>query len=87
MVERRVGSGRVIAFTSPLDDAWNDFPKAHLFLPLVHETVRYLAQYDEPEAWYTVGPDARHLGADCGDRARRARPATRRPRHARRAAW
>ena len=55
MVERTVGSGRVIAFTSTLDDEWNDFPKRHLFLPLLHETVRYLAQFSEPDAWYTVG--------------------------------
>lgn len=55
MVERAVGSGRVIAFTSTLDDSWNDFPKRHLFLPLLHETARYLAQYAEPDAWYTVG--------------------------------
>ncbi len=55
MVERTVGSGRVVAFASTLDDRWNDFPKRPLFLPLMHETARYLAQYSEPEAWYTVG--------------------------------
>ena len=55
VVERVVGSGHVIAFTSTLDNRWNDFPTKHLFLPLVHEISRYLAQYAEPEAWYTVG--------------------------------
>jgi hypothetical protein len=55
MVERVVGSGRVIAFASTLDKSWNDFPTKHLFLPLVHETISYLGQYQEPEAWYTVG--------------------------------
>ena len=30
----------------------------------------YLAQYAEPEAWYTVGPHARHLRADRRDRPR-----------------
>ncbi len=55
MAERRVGSGRVIVFTSPLDDSWNDFPKKTMFLPMVHETMTYLAQYDEPQPWYTVG--------------------------------
>jgi hypothetical protein len=57
MVERRVGSGRVIAFTSPLDNGpWNDFPKrAGVFLPLMLVTGQYLAQYAEPTAWYTVG--------------------------------
>ena len=55
MAERGVGAGRAIALTSPLDDTWNDFPKQALFLPLLHETMRYLAKYEEPETWYTVG--------------------------------
>jgi hypothetical protein len=55
MVERTVGSGRVIAFASTMDKSWNDFPIQHLFLPLVHETVSYLGQYREPDAWYVVG--------------------------------
>jgi hypothetical protein len=56
MAERRVGPGRVIAWTTPLDDSWSvDFPKAKLFLPLVHEMVTYLAQYTEPTTSYTVG--------------------------------
>jgi hypothetical protein len=54
MVERAVGSGRVIAFASTVDNSWNDFPTKSLFLPLLHETVRYLGQYREPDAWYTV---------------------------------
>lgn len=55
MVERSVGSGRVIAFASTVDKTWNDFPVQFLFLPLVHEAVSYLGQYQEPDAWYTVG--------------------------------
>jgi hypothetical protein len=55
MAERTVGAGRVIAFTSPLDDTWNDFPKQGLFVPVLHETMRYLAKYEDPETWYTVG--------------------------------
>jgi len=55
MVERTVGSGHVIAFTSTLNDDWNDFPKRHMFLPLLHEAARYLAQYSEADASYVVG--------------------------------
>jgi hypothetical protein len=55
MAERAVGAGRVIAFTSPVDDTWNDFPKQGLFVPVMHEVMRYLAKYEEPETWYTVG--------------------------------
>jgi hypothetical protein len=55
MAERKVGGGRVIVFTSPLDDSWNDFPKRLMFLPMLHETMTYLAQYDPPAPWHTVG--------------------------------
>jgi hypothetical protein len=55
MVERRVGSGRVIALTSTLDGTWNDVPRNAMYLPLVHELSAYLAQYEVPAAWQTVG--------------------------------
>jgi hypothetical protein len=55
MVERIVGSGRVILTASTVDKGWNDFPTKHLFLPLVHQVMAYLGQYEEPDAWYTVG--------------------------------
>jgi hypothetical protein len=54
-VERRLGSGRVLAFTSTLDGDWNDFPKRPMFLPVLHEAVKYLAQYGDVEEWHTVG--------------------------------
>jgi hypothetical protein len=55
MAERQVGAGRVIALTSTVDNDWNNAPQHPMFLPLVHETVGYLAQYAEPEPWQTVG--------------------------------
>ncbi|MEZ5317748.1 MAG: BatA domain-containing protein [Vicinamibacterales bacterium] len=55
MVERRVGSGRVILWTTTLDRGWNDFPARNLFPVVAPAVVSYLAQYEPPEAWYTVG--------------------------------
>ena len=55
LVERRVGGGRVIAFTSTFDKSWNDLVLRPVFVPIVHLMGRYLAQYAEPEAWNTVG--------------------------------
>jgi hypothetical protein len=55
LVERTVGSGRVILSASTVDKGWNDFPTKYLFLPVVHKVASYLGQYQEPEAWYTVG--------------------------------
>ena len=41
-VEKRVGTGRVIAWTTTLDDSWNDLALKPVYLPLVHQLTRYL---------------------------------------------
>ena len=53
--ERKVGAGRVIVWTSTLDDSWNDLALKPVFLPLVHQLVKYVAQYEQPASWFTVG--------------------------------
>jgi len=53
--EKRLGQGRVIVWTTSLDDSWSDLPLKPVYLPLVHQLVRYLAQYEQPAAWSTVG--------------------------------
>jgi hypothetical protein len=53
--ERRVGAGRVIVWTSTFDDSWTDLPTAPVYLPLVHQLMRYLGQYQQPQSWQTVG--------------------------------
>jgi hypothetical protein len=55
LIERRVGSGHVLVWTSSLDTFWNDFAVKPVFLPLMHRIVRYLADYREPVPWRTVG--------------------------------
>ena len=55
MVEWGIGSGRVILTASTVDKGWNNFPLTYMFLPVVHNVVSYLGQYQEPDAWYTVG--------------------------------
>ena len=55
LVERPVGRGRVAAWMSTLDLAWNDFPLKPVYLPFVHQMVRRLANYNEPPLWLTVG--------------------------------
>jgi hypothetical protein len=53
--EQRTGLGRVVAWNTTLDDSWSDLAKKAVFLPLVHQLVRYLARYEEPAAARTVG--------------------------------
>jgi hypothetical protein len=54
--ERRTGAGRVIVWTSTLDDSWTDLPLKPVYLPLVHQLVSYLARYEQTPSWLTVGP-------------------------------
>lgn len=43
LLERRVGEGRVVLFTSSLDDDWTDFPLRSIFVSLVHQFARGLS--------------------------------------------
>lgn len=54
-LEKKVGAGRVIVWTSPLDDTFTDIAVKPIFLPLVHQLARYVAHYEPATSWYTVG--------------------------------
>lgn len=54
-VERRIGRGRAIAWSTTLDDTWSDLALKPVYLPLVHQLARYLAQYEQSSSWSTVG--------------------------------
>jgi hypothetical protein len=41
IAERSVGEGQVLALTSTLDGFWNDLAQQPVFLPFVHQLVRY----------------------------------------------
>jgi hypothetical protein len=53
--ERKVGQGRVIVWASALDDSYSDLPRRPVYLPLVHQLVKYLAQFEPTRSWQTVG--------------------------------
>jgi hypothetical protein len=53
--ERKLGLGRVIAWTSALDDSYTDLPRKPVYLPLVHQLMKYLGQFESPRSWLTVG--------------------------------
>jgi hypothetical protein len=55
LIERRVGTGRVLVWASSLGIEWSDLPVKPVFLPFVHQMARHLAGYREPEPWLTVG--------------------------------
>lgn len=54
-LERHVGRGNVLLFASSLDTEWNNLPLQGLYLPFIHESIRYLAQATTKERAYRIG--------------------------------
>ncbi|HEU4767334.1 MAG TPA: BatA domain-containing protein [Pyrinomonadaceae bacterium] len=54
LVESRRGKGRVLLFTSSLGPSWNDLPLTPLYLPFIHQMVRYAGAREE-NSWYGLG--------------------------------
>jgi hypothetical protein len=71
LAERRVGAGRVLVWTSTLDNFWNDLALQPVFLPFVHQMARHAARFTEAKPWFTVG-EALDLGRQPAAAAGRA---------------
>ena len=54
LIEATTGKGRVLLFTSSLGPSWNDLPLTPLYLPFIHQMVRY-AGTREANSWYGLG--------------------------------
>ena len=55
LVERTAASGRVLVWTTSLDDSWTDLPLQPDYLPLLHELARHAAGAAASTPWVTVG--------------------------------
>lgn len=55
VLEREIGGGLSMMFTSPVDLRWNNLPLRAVFLPLLHQAVRHLAVRSEKRTGYRVG--------------------------------
>lgn len=55
LAAQAVGKGRVLVWTSTLDTSWNDLALQPVFLPFLHQLVRYASGYTETPASRTVG--------------------------------
>jgi len=54
LVEKQWDAGRVLLFASSFDNVWSDFPLHPVFIPLVHQLVRYTAQLPVDPAAYRI---------------------------------
>ena len=55
LAQRIVGAGRVLLWTSTLDNEWSDFPLHPVFLPVVREVVQFTAARRESVPYFSVG--------------------------------
>jgi aerotolerance regulator-like protein/VWA domain-containing protein len=55
LAEMAVGEGRVMMWGSTLDAFWNDLALQPVFLPFVHNVVRYLGGHRERVPWFKAG--------------------------------
>ena len=55
LAEKDSGQGRVLVWTGTLDNLWSDLVLKPVFLPFVHQVMTYLARYETPTPWLTVG--------------------------------
>ena len=57
LLERNVGQGRVLLFTSSLDRNWTDFPVRPAYLPMMNQSLMHLARRGgaDTDGEYTVG--------------------------------
>ena len=58
LVEKSIGEGRVLIWTSSLDTSDNDLALQPVFLPFVHQLVEHTATSKVPDSWYTVSETA-----------------------------
>lgn len=54
LAERPVGSGRLLVWSTTLDAGWNDLALQPVFLPFLHQMVKYAAGHTPPRSWLTV---------------------------------
>ncbi|HIE27819.1 TPA: VWA domain-containing protein, partial [Candidatus Poribacteria bacterium] len=65
LIEKQYGRGRVLLFTSTFDTEWTDFPQRGVFLPFIHEMVKYLTlKTSEEKKDYLVNDPAQLSGFD-----------------------
>ena len=58
LLERRVGDGRLVVFTSSIDDDWTDFPLRSIYPSVVHQFARGLSDTLVLEGGQVVDVDA-----------------------------
>ncbi|MBZ2183575.1 MAG: BatA domain-containing protein [Bryobacter sp.] len=54
LVEKKIGEGRILVFTSAFDNAGNDLPVKPSFVPLIEQTAAYLGRVEDRSSSFVV---------------------------------
>ncbi len=55
ILERKIGAGKVILLTSSIDSEWNNLPVKAMYLPLLYQTLNYVAAETKGQDAFLVG--------------------------------
>ncbi len=55
LIERQLGSGKVLVYTSTFSTGWTDFPVNEIYVPFVYELVRYALSGSDKRRAFIVG--------------------------------
>ena len=55
LIERRLGQGKVLVYTSTFSTRWTDFPINELYVPFLYQVARYATSISQMQHQYTVG--------------------------------
>ena len=55
LVERSAGQGRVVIWSSSIDDYWTDLPTQPVFLPFMRQLARHAGRFSDSRPWFTAG--------------------------------
>ena len=55
LVERPMGSGKLVLWASTLDSYWTNLPLQPVFLPFMHQLGKHVGRYADPRTSFTAG--------------------------------
>ena len=55
LIERPVGSGKLVLWASTLDAYWTNLPLQPVFLPFMHQLGKHVGRYADPRTSFTAG--------------------------------
>ena len=55
LIERPVGSGKLVLWASTLDSYWTNLPLQPVFLPFMHQLGKHVGRYADPRTSFTAG--------------------------------